>query len=320
MTNKWWHQPSLEMRKQGKSSRQIAKDLFGKSSMKSSVNYFFNKWDAENNYGVENTGVVKQGKVNYLFFDLETSPERTLTFGRFKQNIGDTQVLSYSHILTVAWAFNDGEVKSSKLSHKDIENEDDLTAIIDLVEAINKADVIVTFNGVKFDLKYLKTRMLKWGLPPLKPVKHIDLFLQAKKHFRFPSNSMNNICKYLGYSELKTSTDFDLWKRCINYKDKQDCETALTEMEMYNRQDIVVTRNLFKQIQGWTTGINVGTILNSKENVNETIRCPKCGSDDINAIDSELQVGQSMFSLYRCGDCRGVSRINAKGSVLLDVV
>lgn len=57
--SKWWHQQSLEMRKQGKSSRQIAKDLFGKSSMKSSVNYFFNKWDAENNLSAESTGVVK---------------------------------------------------------------------------------------------------------------------------------------------------------------------------------------------------------------------------------------------------------------------
>ena len=97
--SKWWWASAIEMRKQGKSSRQIAKDLFGKSSMKSSVNYFFNKYDAENK---DINNAVKQDKINYLFFDLETSPERTLTFGRFKQNIGDVQVLSYSHILTVA--------------------------------------------------------------------------------------------------------------------------------------------------------------------------------------------------------------------------
>ena len=313
MQDKWWHKTCIEMKKQGKSSRQIAKDLFGSASKKSTVNDYLSK--------VFNNEVdVKRDKVNYLFFDLETSPEKTFTFGRFKQNIGHVQVERYSHILTAAWAFNDSEVKSSKLTFKDIENEDDLTAIIDLVEAINKADVIVTFNGVKFDLKYLKTRMLKWGLPPLKPVKHIDLFLQAKKHFRFPSNSMQNICKYLGYSELKTSTDFTLWKDCLSYKDVSKCSKALEDMESYNKQDIEVTRNLFKQIQGWTTGVNVGIILNSKQDVCSTIRCPKCGSDDVESIDSLLQVGQSMLSLYRCGCCRGVSRINAKGSVLLDVV
>ena len=40
MQNKWWHSSCLEMKKQGKSSRQIAKDLFGSASKKSTVNDF----------------------------------------------------------------------------------------------------------------------------------------------------------------------------------------------------------------------------------------------------------------------------------------
>ena len=266
---------------------------------------------------LETSGYNPNG-VNILYWDLETSPEEAYVWGRWKQNVADCQVKRYSHILTCSYAFNDGTPVGVKLSPEDVQNEDDLTAVVDMVLAINHADVIVTFNGKKFDLKYLKTRMLKWGLPPLKPVKHIDLFEQAKRHFRFPSNSVDNICKYLGFSQLKIKTDFDLWKRCLSTNDNIS-SIALEEMNIYCKGDIEVTRNLHKQMSGWVTGTNIGTIANYKQPENNTLRC-KCGSDDIQPEQGFHYTSMNGFQLYRCGSCRGVTRINIKGDKLVEVV
>ena len=293
------------------------------TTRKSTVNYFFEDYDKGLYETSEEHPAKAKSPLNILYFDLETSPELGWVWGRWKQNLGDVQIERYSHLLSASWAFNDGEVQSVRLTPEDVKNEDDLTVVVDMVKAINNADIIVGFNSKKFDIKVLKTRMIKWNLPPMKPVKHLDIMQIAKAQMRFPSNSMDNISKYLGYSELKIATGgFDLWKRCMNYRDVEECDKALKEMELYNKGDIEVTRNLFKKFQGWSTGVNVGTMVNNLSPHNATLRCTKCGSDDIFLEDGFAYTASSGFNLYRCGntECRGVSRISSSGKNLLGVV
>lgn len=314
-----WQVKALKLRQQGYKSRAIAQEVLGRKTAKSSVNYFFADYD---NGKCELVDLPPKKELQVLYFDLETSPEEGYFWNRWGVNIAECQVKRYSHLLSSQWSFNDGDVHSSCLTFDDIRGEDDLTAVVDIVQAINKADVIVTFNGKNFDLKYLKTRMMKHGLPPLKPVKHIDIFQIAKSQMRFPSKSMQNISKYLGYSILKHETKFELWERCLS-EDKDVSDKAMLEMKEYAEQDIVVTRNLFKQFQGWSTGVNVGTIINHQQPENETLRCTKCGSDDISVIeDGFAYTATSGFQLYRCGNnsCRGVSRINSSGKNLVGVI
>ena len=82
--------------------------------------------------------------------------------------------------------------------------------------------------------------------------------------------------------------------------------------------DIEVTRNLYKKMQGWVTGTNLGAIVNHKNPEKHTLRC-KCGSDDIFLEDGFHYTQQNGFQLYRCGSCNGVTRINSNGSKLLGV-
>lgn len=329
MINKTWQEKALEYFNQGLSSRKICKKLGWETTKKSTINTFLKPYrealllsplNKLTNEVVKN--VKEKRELQVLYFDIENSPEEGYFWNRWKTNIAECQVKRYSHILTVAWAFNDGEVQTTKISVDDVANEDDLTAVVDLAQAINKADIIVGFNSKKFDIKVLKTRMIKHGLPPLKPVKHIDIYQTAKSQMRFPSNSMDNIAKYLGYSDLKIKTNFDLWKRCLDTGNFQVSNNALEEMRVYNKHDIVITRNLYKKFQGWTTGVNVGTIVNKIEPENHTLRCSKCGSDDIHAMEDFTYTQTSGFGLYRCGneECRGVSRITSNGKNLVGVV
>lgn len=300
-------------------SRAIARELFGKESAKSSVNFFFKDYDL-GMYG--DTASVATGKPRILFWDLESSLMQGYFFGMWQQNISMRRINKQTHLLAATWGFNDGEVQGVRVTPEQVKTGDDLEVVVKMIDAINSADLIVTFNGKKFDQKLLNVRALFWGLPPIRPVKHIDLMEQAKRNFKFPSNSMQNISLYLGENGKIATSGSNLWEKCFEYWNRDTCEEALEELFVYGKQDIVATRDLYKRMQGWMKGVpNLGLITNEVSG-NITLRCTHCASDDVFPIDRKTYTASSCFDLYRCGvpTCRGVSRITKNGKNLVGVV
>ena len=254
-----------------------------------------------------------------LFWDLESSLMQGMFFGLWGENIQFKRVTKQSHLLTASWAFNDDEVQGVRLTPEDVETGNDLEIVVKMIQAINSADVIVTFNGKRFDYKLLNARALFWGLPPVKPVKHIDLFEQAKKVFKFPSNSMQNISMYLGENG-KLQNSSDLWERCSDSSNYVVCDNALNEMLIYNKRDIIATRDLFYRFRGWMKGVpNIATITNDKKST-EYLRCTHCGSLNVDKMNENTYTTASSFNLYRCGDCKGISRVTKNGKMLVGVI
>lgn len=320
MITRDWHHEVLTMYKKGLSGRKIARKL---GMPKSTVNDFLKDYreEAISKFKEDDTSV------KYLYFDLESSLMEGYFFKIWDETIPITRVKKHSHLLTAAWATNDGEVESIRITPEDVKTGNDLAVVVKIIEMINSCDVLVSYNGKRFDLKLLNTRAIYWGLPPITAKKHIDLFEQAKKSFKFPSNSMQNVSKYLGLDGKIETGQTMLWERCANYDNKEVCSQALEEMETYNRQDIEATRDLHKRLQGWGKNTpNIGTIAKSKDGV-EGLRCTHCGSSDVDKIiiDGEVKKGYtavSSFDLYRCNEnsCRGISRVNASGKALVNYI
>ena len=315
--DKDWHEDALRLRGLGFSSRKIGKALgLGKTT----INDYFKKYDTWNE--VKETAKDNFNGMKILFWDLETSLMEGYFFRVWKENIPSTRIKKQSHLLSASWAFNNEEPVGVRLTPEQVKTGDDLEVVIAMIKAINEADTIVTFNGKKFDCKMLNTRALFWGLPPVKVVKHIDLFELAKRKFKFPSNSMQSISMYLGEEGKMQTSGRLLWERCANYDKYDECDEALEEMLHYNKQDIVATRDLYFKFLGWSNNTpNMGTIANS---VNDTsvLRCVHCGGDDLTKMDSKGYTSMSSFDLYRCADtkCRGISRVNATGKVLVNAL
>ena len=307
----------LELIEQGYSQRSACEVL---SLSRSSVQRYIKKLnELSNNDDVVTTVATVDGKVNVLFWDLESSLMEGMFFRIWQENIQFKRITKQSHLLTASWAFNDEPVQGVRVTPDDVATSNDFDIVVKMVQAINKADIIVTFNGKKFDCKLLNTRALFWGLPPIKPVKHIDLFEQSKRLFKFPSNSMQNISMYLGENG-KLATSSDLWERCANHKNYDECDNALDEMLRYNQIDIEATRDLFYRYQGRMKGVpNISTITNDKKNT-EHLRCTHCGSLDVDRMEEKTYTTSSSFDLYRCGDCRGISRVTKNGKMLVGVI
>ena len=315
-----WHQTALSLHKSGLSGRKIARQI-GKA--KSSVNDVLKAY-REGKLELKEPE-IKKPKV--LYFDLENSLMQAYTFDIWNTNIGGNRINKHSHLLSNSWAFDDEEVQGIRLTPEQVKESDDLLVVVDMIKAIEQADILVSYNGIKFDKRVLNTRALHHGLPPIRWGKHFDVMVEIKKNFKFPSNSMDNVSKYLGIEGKNTSNHRMLWERCFEWWNYETCEEALNQMLVYGKQDIVVLRNLHKRIMGWDkSSVNVGLItkeinsVNTKDN--HDLLCPHCASKDVDKIGSKAYTSVSSFDIYRCGNsvCRGLSRSNAAGTKLVNYI
>lgn len=90
---------------------------------------------------------------------------------------------------------------------------------------VKSHDVIVAHNGARFDLPFLRTRCLRWGLKPMKDIKIVDPLQIAWRKFKLRSNRLGAVADYLGIEDKKTPLDMSVWadamlngsKRAMNY-------------------------------------------------------------------------------------------------------
>ena len=344
-----WKDEAISMKAQGFSTRHICRSLFSNENYRNRLNAYFKREDIsdeiyhqacqiELNKQIE-SGVSgndysnwevkekpKLGEVKKeprcLFWDLESSLLEGYFFRIWQENIPMRRIKKQAHLLSASFAFNDEQVQGFRLTPEQVRTGDDFDVVCKVVEAVNNCDLMVTFNGKRFDVKLLNTRALFWGLPPVKAPKHIDLFEQSKRVFKFPSNSMQNVSMYLGEKGKLETGGSNLWERCAEWENYEECEKALIEMVTYGNQDIEATRDLYKRFQGWMKGVpNLGVITNEVTE-NKTLRCIHCGSDDVFPLEQKAYTSVSSFDLYRCGNesCRGISRVTSNGKNLTGVI
>ena len=325
MNYKQWHKDCISLSEKGMSGRKIAKQLgMGKTQVNGVLKAY--------REGTLQTNKPEKKELVYCYFDLETSLMQGYFFDIWGQNIPMSRVTKQSHLLSASWAFNDEPAQGVRLTPEDVKTGNDLHVVISLIEALNSCDVAVSFNGRRFDFRKLNTRALFWGLPPVVIPKNIDLMLDAKRLFKFPSNSMQNISDYLSLEGKISTSSSRLWERCMEFENYDVCQNALEEMLDYNLQDINATRDLHKRFMGWSKNTpNIATITKQVQGRNlkedTELLCIHCGSNDVSKImvDGVSKKGYtavSSFDLYRCGesDCRGVSRVNASGKALVNYI
>lgn len=78
-------------------------------------------------------------------------------------------------------------------------------------EVLSRHDVVVAHNGKWFDLPFLRTRLLKHGLPRLPDLKFVDPCDILRRKFRMKSNSLAAIIDHLGLKDKKTHLDMTVW-------------------------------------------------------------------------------------------------------------
>jgi len=220
-----------------------------------------------------------------LVLDIETAPNLAYVWGMWDQNVSIKQLVRPTYMLcwTAKWV---GEDKIFQNREK--------TKLKDLWNLLNEADAVLHYNGKKFDIPHINREFLEKGYKPPSPYKQIDLLDTVKRIFKFPSNKLDYVSRSLRLNLKSDPGGFDTWIGCIKDDDK-----AWNTMLEYNKQDIIVTEQLYNKIKGWIPNHANHSIHGT---VNDSLVCPNCGSTHYQKRGKYRAVS-SQYQRYRCKPC-----------------
>lgn len=236
--------------------------------------------------------ILKQRPPKILVLDIETAPMKAFVYGLFKQNIPlkaiDKDWFMFS--FAAKWVGKDKIYYADTRKRKNV--CDDSIVCKQLHELVSQADIIVGHNSDSFDIKKYNTRFIKHGLDPVEYSQTIDTLKIARKYFKFTSNKLDYIAQFLGIEGKYKSRKYegmDLWTACYD----KNME-AFEEMEIYNKQDVVVTEKVFDKLKTWHAPLNFQAYM-------QEFLCI-CGSK-LFKKDGVRYTKQSAFQRYRCCEC-----------------
>lgn len=233
-----------------------------------------------------------------LCLDIETRPIEGWFWGLYDQNIAPSQIEVPTEMLCFAakWL---GEKGTRFFSRRDGTKLEVAEAAHELLD---KADVVMHYNGKKFDSRHLNREFIEVGLTPPSPYRHLDLMVAVKKVFALPSYKLEYVAKWLGIGEKVKHDGFDTWIGCMN-----NDPAAWALMEKYNRQDAALLEDLYYALQPWIPQHpSFGAFLGQDV-------CPNCGSAKLEKR-GYAHTDVSTFQQYRCKECGKWSRSTKRSS------
>ncbi len=164
-------------------------------------------------------------------------------------------------------------------------------------ELYDQANLVVTYNGRRFDNAHFRGDWLQAGLAPPSPWKDVDLY--QSNRFGFTSRSLNHLCDILGLDVKSGKYSMDMAEACIEGDVK-----AQATMRRYNVGDVKITEQAYDRLRGYLPSHpHIGEIVEDER------RCNQCGSVNLerNGVTRAIVID---YVLYRCGDCGA----NVKGT------
>lgn len=228
-----------------------------------------------------------------LLLDCETSPNVAYVWSLINNKYISPDMMAKPG-RTISWAakwYGEDEVMFNSVYH----NRPD-RMFKKIHGLLDKADAVVHYNGVRFDIPVLNKEFLLRGMTPPAPYKQIDLLKTARQRFRLPSYKLSYITKELGLGGKVDTKGFSLWEGCMR-NDPASWEL----MREYNIGDVVLLEKVYDVLKPWIKGHANWSALTG-EHV-----CPNCGSHNVKKRGTYL-TGNRTYQRYACSDCGAWSR------------
>lgn len=240
-------------------------------------------------------------KIKRLFFDIETSPNIGLfwTSGH-KQNISPDNIIKERAIICICYKWA-GDKKIHSLYWD--KNQNDKKLLEDFIKVANEADELIGHNGDRFDLPWIRTRCLFHKIPVFPNYTTLDTLKNARSRFRFNSNRLDYIAKFLGIGQ-KIKTSFSLWKEVVLNKNN----TALEKMIYYCKNDVLLLENVYNRMATYIPAkVHHGVLMNEGKK-----SCPECGSNKISNVNKRMSAMGVLRIQLQCGNCGKYHTVSQK--------
>lgn len=234
-----------------------------------------------------------------LYTDIETSPIVAHVWGLRDLNVGLNQIIKDPFIMGVGWGWDGKPAKYTGWL------DDTYMAMLKQTWGLlDEADVVVHYNGDRFDVPWIMGEFARHGLTPPSPFKSLDLFKVVKKNFRFPSFKLDYVAgALLGEHKLPTG-GHQLWVDCLNGD-----ERALKRMARYCKRDVNLLPRLHTKLLPWIGNQYHPALY---EEAGEDLTCQKCGKTEHLIAKGTAYTATRAYPQYWCkpskGGCGGWTR------------
>lgn len=235
-----------------------------------------------------------------LTVDIETAPSTAHVWGLWNNNVSLNQLLESGYVLSFAAKWY-GE---KKIEFRSTFHDGHETMIMRAHELMTEADAIVTWNGDKFDIPTLNREFWLMGMQPPAPSKSIDLLKVARRQFRFLSNKLQYVSTQKSGPGKLRHDGHEMWIKCM-----ADDPAAWKKMATYNKRDVQITEDLYRDLLPWITNHpHAGLYGGDKEG------CPRCSSDWVQRRGFATTAA-GKFQQFQCQACgtwyRGTQRLDS---------
>lgn len=242
---------------------------------------------------IEEPEIKRDPKI--LVVDLECLPMELYGYGLYDQNFSVRQIKVDSSMASFSaqW-LGEKEIIYNEVNWRK-DPRDDRKLAKHLWDLMSLADIIVGQNSIAFDAKVANERFLRYNLGPTPPVSHIDTKRESKRHFRFPSHSLEYMADRYAQEKKEKSRKFhgiDLQIACLAKNPE-----AWKEMKLYNMQDVRATAALYLKIRPWGTRISLSPFQGSA-----SFNCESCGGDRLQRRGERTNT-TGRFHRYQCQTC-----------------
>ena len=231
---------------------------------------------------------MSSNKKRILLYDIETCPNLAYVWGKYQQD-----VIRYEHeweMLSFAYKWL-GERTVHCVTKQDFKGSDDKGLIKELHALFDEADIVIAHNGDAFDQKKSHARMVKHRLTPPSPYKSIDTLKVARKYFKFNSNRLDDLARFLDIGHKVPHIGFDLWKGCMDGDAK-----SWAKMIEYNKRDVRLLEKVYLRFRPW---------IKSHPAVDDKPKsCRKCGSTKLKS-HGWVYTQTKAYRGFKCSSCGG---------------
>ena len=234
-------------------------------------------------------------KVVYL--DIETSPNAAHVWGLFQQNVSLSQLMEVAEMMCFAAKWRGS--KKVEFHSGRYAPDGDASAMVKAAHAfLDEADVVVHWNGRRFDVPHLNREFKEAGLAPPSPFKQLDLLDTVRKRFKLPSNKLAYVSEWLGLEGKVSHEGHGLWVKCL-----AGDAAAWRRMRTYNKRDVTLLEAIHDDLMPWLVGAPNVALHDGLEGD----RCRVCASEDLRR-EGYAYTKQGKFRQYQCRQCNSWSR------------
>lgn len=237
-----------------------------------------------------------------LFLDIETAPILMTSWSMRSPEASAVWVERDTYILMFSYKWADEKtVKTVCLPdfpRYKRDRYDDKALCGVLHRLMDAADIICAHNGDAFDIKKINSRLITNGFSPPSPFKTIDTLKIARRAFKFDSNKLDNIGRYLQEGRKIPNTGADLWRGCVNGDPK-----SWRVMRRYGKQDTELLAGVYERLKAWAPNHPNMNLYKAVRDRPPGIPCPTCESTNTHrrGIAVKLNTRRHRFQCQGCG-------------------